>query len=71
MLEGIDVANIIETWKIRRVGGISHKINLVALFNDGTHICTFMETITKGIICRHLNLVKISSLYYLIGIILM
>lgn len=53
MLEGIDAANIIETWKIRRVGGISHKINLVALFNDGTHICTCMETITKGIICRH------------------
>src|SRR5947207_11239446 len=27
--------------------------NLVALLADGIHICTYMETITKGIICQH------------------
>jgi len=53
MLEGIDVAKIVEVWKIRRVGGLSHKNNLVALLNDETHLCTCMETITKGIICHH------------------
>jgi len=53
MLDGMDATKIVETWKIYRVGGLSHKNNLVALFNDGTHICTCMETITKGIICRH------------------
>jgi hypothetical protein len=49
----MDSINIIEVWKIRRVGGISCKENLVVFFNDGTHICTCMESITKGIICRH------------------
>lgn len=53
MLEGINEERIMETWKIHRVGGISQKINLVVLLNDGTHLCTCMETITKGIICRH------------------
>jgi len=49
----MDASNIVEIWKIRRVGGISQKENLVVLFNDGSHICTCLETITKGIICRH------------------
>jgi hypothetical protein len=53
LLDGMDILSIIEVWKIRRIGGISHKENLVVLFADGTHICTCMETITKGIICRH------------------
>ena len=53
MLEGVDMEKLVETWKIRRVGGISHKSNLVALLSDRTHICTCMETVTKGIICRH------------------
>ncbi len=53
MLEGIDVVKIVEVWKIRWVGGLSYKNNLVALLNDGTHLCICMETITKGIICHH------------------
>ena len=35
------------------MGGLFCKENLVVLFNDGTHICTCMESITKGIICQH------------------
>ncbi|CAB4423154.1 unnamed protein product [Rhizophagus irregularis] len=53
ILDGIDTSNIIEVWRIIRIEGISSKENLVALFSDGTHICTCMESITKGIICRH------------------
>jgi hypothetical protein len=50
----MDISSIIvEVWKIRRIGGLSCKENLVALFSDGTHICTCMETVTKGIVCRH------------------
>jgi hypothetical protein len=52
-LDGIDASNVIEVWKIRRIGGLSCKENLVALIDDGTHICTCIETITKGVICRH------------------
>jgi hypothetical protein len=53
ILDGMDSSNIVEVWRMCCVGGISCKENLVALFNDGTHICTCMESITKGIICRH------------------
>jgi len=52
-LNGIEVSNIIETWRIRRVGGLSHKDNIVVLLGDGTHLCTCLETVTKGIICQH------------------
>jgi hypothetical protein len=54
------MSSIIEVWIIRRVGGISHNKNLVAILADGTHICTCMETITKGIICRHFWRVMLS-----------
>lgn len=53
LLENMDLSKVIEVWRIRRIGGLSRKDNLVVLFIDGTHICTCMETITKGIICRH------------------
>ena len=53
ILDGMDTSNIVEVWRIRRIGGLSCKDNLVVLFADGIHICTCMKTITKGIICRH------------------
>ena len=52
-LDGIDTSNIIEVWRIRLVGGLFYKENLVVLFNNGIHICTCMESIIKGIICQH------------------
>ncbi|CAB4390282.1 unnamed protein product [Rhizophagus irregularis] len=52
-LNGIDSINIIETWRIRRVGGLSKRENLVILLDNGSHLCTCMESVTKGIICRH------------------
>ena len=53
LLSGIGLENVIETWRIRRIGGLSKRENLVVLLSDGTHLCTCMETVTKGIICRH------------------
>ncbi|CAG8663487.1 34789_t:CDS:2 [Gigaspora margarita] len=44
-------SNIIEIWRIHRISRLSHKENLVVLYNDGTHICTCIEMITKRIIC--------------------
>ncbi|CAG8825968.1 14399_t:CDS:2, partial [Dentiscutata erythropus] len=35
------ISNIIEMWRIRRIGGLSRKENLVVLFNDGSHIYTY------------------------------
>ncbi|PKY37025.1 hypothetical protein RhiirB3_461091 [Rhizophagus irregularis] len=34
-------------WRIRRIGDLSRKDNLVILLDDGTHLCTCLETITK------------------------
>ena len=48
----MDISTIIEIWRIQRVGGVSCKNNLIVLFANGTHICTCIKTITKGIICR-------------------
>ncbi|CAG8755671.1 17599_t:CDS:2 [Gigaspora margarita] len=53
ILDDNGTSNIIEMWRIRRISGLLCKENLVVLYNDGTHICTCMETITKGIICHH------------------
>ncbi|CAB4380016.1 unnamed protein product [Rhizophagus irregularis] len=54
--------SIIEMWRIRRIGGISRKENIVVVFADGTHLCTCLETITKGIICRHFCVMLYSNL---------
>ncbi|PKY33767.1 hypothetical protein RhiirB3_395068, partial [Rhizophagus irregularis] len=48
LLNGIETLNIIEMWRIRRIGGLLRKNNLVILLDDGTHLCTCLETITKG-----------------------
>ena len=52
-MDGIESSSIVETWRIRRIGGLSRKSNIVILLADGTHLCTCMESIAKGIICRH------------------
>ncbi|CAB4423844.1 unnamed protein product [Rhizophagus irregularis] len=49
LLSGIEISNIIKIWKIRRIGGLSRKYNIVILLDDGTHLCTYLETITKAI----------------------
>ncbi|PKB95086.1 hypothetical protein RhiirA5_476309 [Rhizophagus irregularis] len=56
-LNGIDSINIIETWRIRRVGGLSKRENLVILLDDGSHLCTCMESVTKGIAKFHISII--------------
>ncbi|CAB4380670.1 unnamed protein product [Rhizophagus irregularis] len=46
-LNGIDSINIIEIWRIRRVGRLSKCENLVILLDDGSHLCTCIESVTK------------------------
>ena len=52
LLDGIEYVRIIETWRVCRIGEISHQENLVILLDDGIYICTCTEIITKGIICQ-------------------
>ncbi len=53
LLENMNLLKIIEIWRIRQIEDLSHKNNLVILFIDRTHICTYIEMITKRIICYH------------------
>ncbi|PKK75069.1 hypothetical protein RhiirC2_774061 [Rhizophagus irregularis] len=53
LLSGIKISNIIEIWKIRCIGSLSCKYNIVILLDDGNYLCICLETITKGIICQH------------------
>jgi hypothetical protein len=48
LLIGTDTLKIIETWKICQVSGLFYIDNFVVLFDDGTYLCTCVETITKG-----------------------
>ena len=43
---------VLEVWHVRATGtsGIGH---YVVLLNDGTHLCTCLLLINKGLICRH------------------
>jgi len=43
---------ILEVWHVRATGtsGIGH---YVVLLNDGTHLCTCLLLMNKGLICRH------------------
>ena len=52
LIEGITKEMVLEVWHIRATGtsGIGH---YVVLLNDGTHLCTCLLLINKGLICRH------------------
>ncbi|RIB23008.1 hypothetical protein C2G38_2172484 [Gigaspora rosea] len=63
LLNGVEFSNIIELWRIHRIGGLSYHENIVALLSDRTHLCTCMEMITKGIICRHFWHVMLYSIH--------
>ena len=43
---------VLEIWHVRATGtsGIGH---YVVLLNDGTHLCTCLLLMNKGLICRH------------------
>ena len=43
---------IIEVWHVRATGtqGIGH---YVILLNEGTHLCTCLLLVNKGLVCRH------------------
>ncbi|RIB26622.1 hypothetical protein C2G38_2162830 [Gigaspora rosea] len=38
LLNSVEVSSIIESWRIRHIGGLSHRENIVILLSDGTHL---------------------------------
>src|ERR1044072_727508 len=53
---------IMEIWHVRATGtkGIGH---YVILLNEGTHLCTCLLLINKGLVCRHFLRVGMYSRY--------
>ena len=53
---------ILEVWFVRATGtqGIGH---YVVLLDEGTHLCTCLFLINKGLICRHFFRVSTYSQY--------
>lgn len=52
LIKTIPLEAIIEVWHVRATGtkGIGHYI---ILLNEGTHLCTCLLLINKGLVCRH------------------
>lgn len=52
MINDVIQETILEVWHVRATGtsGIGH---YVVLLNDGTHLCTCLLLMNKGLICRH------------------
>ena len=52
MISNLPIEAILEVWHVRATGtqGIGH---YVILLNEGTHLCTCLLLINKGLVCRH------------------
>ncbi|PKY62450.1 hypothetical protein RhiirA4_488924, partial [Rhizophagus irregularis] len=52
LIKDVSQEIVLEVWHIRATGtsGIGH---YVVLLNDGTHLCTCLLLMNKGLICRH------------------
>ncbi|EXX57730.1 hypothetical protein RirG_204430 [Rhizophagus irregularis DAOM 197198w] len=52
LVSNLPMEAILEVWNVRATGtyGIGH---YVILLNDGTHLCTCLLLLNKGLVCRH------------------
>ena len=62
LVKNIPPEAILEVWFVRATGthGIGH---YVILLNEGTHLCTCLLLINKGLVCRHFFRVGTYSQY--------
>jgi hypothetical protein len=62
LIRTIPLEAIIEVWHVRATGtkGIGH---YVILLNEGTHLCTCLLLVNKGLVCRHFFRVGTYSKY--------
>ena len=62
MIKNIPHESILEVWNVRATGiqGIGHYL---ILLNEGTHLCTCLLLINKGLLCRHFFRVGTYSQY--------
>ncbi|PKY32810.1 hypothetical protein RhiirB3_493101 [Rhizophagus irregularis] len=53
LVENIPYNNILQVWKVTRHCGQNSEPQYIILLNDGSHLCTCLWLINRGIICRH------------------
>ncbi|GET50779.1 hypothetical protein GLOIN_2v1487031 [Rhizophagus irregularis DAOM 181602=DAOM 197198] len=53
LLENIPQSSIMEVWKVIRHRGKQLSSQYVILLDDGSHLCTCLWLINRGIVCRH------------------
>ena len=53
LVENIPHNNIQQVWKVTRHRGQKSEPQHVILLDDGSHLCTCLWLINRGIICRH------------------
>ena len=53
MVKDIPHHNIQEVWKVIRHRGQQSTSQYVIILDDGSHICTYLWLINRGIVCRH------------------
>lgn len=62
LLQTLNCEDILQIWAIMLQGSFpNHFSNHVVIFADGTHLCTCLTLISKGIVCRHFFKVLIKS----------
>ncbi|GET01574.1 protein FAR1-related sequence 5-like [Rhizophagus clarus] len=53
LVENIPHNNILQVWKVTRHRGQKSEPQYIVLLNDGSHLCTCLWLINRGVICRH------------------
>ncbi|PKC03822.1 hypothetical protein RhiirA5_379865, partial [Rhizophagus irregularis] len=53
LLENVPQSSIMEVWKVIRHRGQQLSSQYVILLDDGSHLCTCLWLINRGIVCRH------------------
>ena len=53
LIQDIGLSNILEIWCVTYGIRESKSSNYVAILNDGSHMCTCLWIVSRGLICRH------------------
>lgn len=53
LLEDIDESSILELWQVKYAVSGSKSCNFIAILKDGSHLCTCLYIISRGLVCRH------------------
>ncbi|GBC04594.1 hypothetical protein RclHR1_05770002 [Rhizophagus clarus] len=53
LLEDVGESSISELWEVKYAFPGSKSCNYIALLKDGSHLCTCLYIISRGLVCRH------------------